>query len=136
MDLFTDITKGDCNHCHVLGSTFSDFHFRNTGLDSIPVDQGRYLITLNESDKGKFKTPGLRNIALTAPYMHDGRFNTLMECVEHYNSGFHYADNLDGNLQHVVKGRMSQQEMEDIVSFLLTLTDMEFVSNPDFQSPD
>jgi cytochrome c peroxidase len=64
--------------------------------------------------------------------MHDGRFQTLLECVEHYNTGFRYAENLDPNLFFAVKGRLSQQEMEDIVTFLKTLTDMEFVNNPEF----
>jgi cytochrome c peroxidase len=133
MNLYSDMLKGDCNHCHTLGSTFTDFAYRNTGLDSIAVDEGRYKITLNENDKGKFKTPTLRNIEHTGPYMHDGRFNTLLECVEHYNTGFHYASNLDGNLASAVKGRMTQQEMEDIVAFLLTLTDEEFLNNPAFK---
>lgn len=132
LSLFTDMEKGDCSHCHSLGSTFSDFEFRNTGLDSIPVDEGRYLITLNQGDRGKFKTPSLRNVELTGPYMHDGRFQSLLECVEHYNTGFRYSDNLDPNLTFAVKGRMTQQEMEDLVAFMKTLTDMEFVNNPAF----
>jgi len=132
LSLFTDMEKGDCSHCHSLGSTFSDFEFRNTGLDSIPVDEGRYLITLNQGDLGKFKTPSLRNVELTAPFMHDGRFQTLLECVQHYNTGFRYSANLDPNLSFAVKGRMTQQEMEDVVLFLKTLTDMEFVNNPAF----
>lgn len=132
LSLFTDMEKGDCSHCHSLGSTFSDFEFRNTGLDSIPVDEGRYLITLNQGDRGKFKTPSLRNVELTAPFMHDGRFQTLLECVQHYNTGFRYSANLDPNLSFAVKGRMTQQEMEDLVAFMKTLTDMEFVNNPEF----
>jgi cytochrome c peroxidase len=130
--IFEDMEKGDCVHCHSTGSTFSDFEFRNTGLDSIPVDEGRYMITLNASDKGKFKTPSLRNVELTGPYMHDGRFQSLLECVGHYNTEFRYAENLDPNLFFAVKGRLSQQEMEDIVTFLKTLTDMEFVNNLEF----
>jgi len=132
LSLFTDMEKGDCSHCHSLGFTFSDFEFRNTGLDSIPVDEGRYLITLNQGDRGKFKTPSLRNVELTAPFMHDGRFQTLLECVQHYNTGFRYSANLDPNLSFAVKGRMTQQEMEDLVAFMKTLTDMEFVNNPEF----
>jgi len=130
--IFEDMDKGDCVHCHSTGSTFSDFEFRNTGLDSISIDEGRFRITLNESDKGKFKTPSLRNVELTGPYMHDGRFQSLLECVQHYNTGFHYSANLDPNLYFAVKGRMTQQEMEDVVAFLKTLTDMEFVNNPAF----
>jgi cytochrome c peroxidase len=130
--IFEDMDKGDCVHCHSMGSTFSDFEFRSTGLDSISADEGRYRITLNQGDFGRFKTPSLRNVELTAPYMHDGRFQSLLECVQHYNTGFHYSANLDPNLYFALKGRMTQQEMEDVVSFLKTLTDMEFVNNPAF----
>lgn len=136
MNLFSDMSKGDCNHCHVLGSTFTDFEFKNTGLDSIPVDQGRYLITLLNSDRGKFKTPSLRNIELTAPYMHDGRFQTLDEVIDHYNTGFRYAANLDPNLYFAVKGRMSAQEKADIIAFLKTLTDYEFLTDQRFSDPN
>lgn len=135
LNLYNDPNKGDCNHCHTTGSTFTDFEYRNTGLDSIAVDEGRYLITLNPNDKGRFKTPSLRNIALTAPYMHDGRFATLDEAVEFYNTGFHYPVNLDLNLKFAVKGRLSAQEKADIIAFLHTLTDYEFVSNPAFSKP-
>ena len=135
MALFQDEAKGDCNHCHSLGSTFSDFEFRNNGVDSIYADAGRYKITLLGSDSGKFKTPSLRNIALTAPYMHDGRFTTLQQCLNHYNTGFHYSANLDANLQTAVKGRMSQQDMADIIAFLQTLTDNEFIADPRFKKP-
>lgn len=134
MQLFVDMGKGDCNHCHVLGSTFSDFAFRNTGLDSIPIDKGRSLITLNTLDDGKFKTPSLRNIELTGPYMHDGRFGTLEEVLNHYNTNFHYTTNLDPNLSNSLKGRMSEQEMIDIIAFLKTLTDYEFINNESFKN--
>ena len=133
MQLFTKIDKGDCGHCHVIGSTFSDFEYRNTGLDSIPADSGRGRITLNPSDDGKFKTPSLRNIALTAPYMHDGRFATLEECIEHYNTGFRYTANLDPNLENSKKGRLNPSEIQDIIAFLHTLTDTEFINNPKFK---
>jgi cytochrome c peroxidase len=135
MALFEDEAKGDCNHCHSLGSTFSDFEFRNNGVDSIYADPGRYKITLLGSDSGKFKTPSLRNIALTAPYMHDGRFKTLQECLNHYNTGFHYSPTLDPVLASTVKGRMSNQDMADIVAFLNTLSDTEFTANPAFKKP-
>lgn len=130
MNLYTDMNKGDCSHCHVLGSTFSDFEYRNTGLDSLAIDSGRERITLLPSDRGKFKTPTLRNIAVTGPYMHDGRFNTLEECVQHYNTGFRYTANLDPILENSVKGRLSQSEINDIVAFLHTLTDDEFLYGP------
>jgi cytochrome c peroxidase len=133
LNLYGDMLKGDCGHCHVIGSTFSDFEYRNTGLDSIPVDSGRGKITLNSSDNGKFKTPSLRNIALTSPYMHDGRFTTLEECIQHYNTGFRHAKNLDPNLENSKKGRLTPGEVQDIIAFLHTLTDMEFINNPAFK---
>lgn len=135
MSLFEDEMKGDCNHCHSLGSTFSDFEFRNNGVDSIYADPGRNKVTLLGSDSGKFKTPSLRNIALTAPYMHDGRFKTLQECLDHYNTGFHYSPTLDPVLKTAVKGRMSAQEMADIIAFLNTLTDEDFTRDPRFKKP-
>jgi cytochrome c peroxidase len=133
--LYQDGEKGDCNHCHTLGSTFSDFEFRNNGVDSIYTDAGRYRITLKGSDSGKFKTPSLRNIAITAPYMHDGRFNTLQQCMDHYNTGFHYSANLDPVLIASHKGRMTQQDMDDIIAFLNTLTDNTFTTDSRFSHP-
>lgn len=127
--------NGECFHCHSYGSTFTDFEFRNTGLDSIPIDRGRYLITLNTADDGKFKTPTLRNIAMTAPYMHDGRFENLYQCIEHYNKNFHYTKNLAGELKNVVKGRMSEQDVHDLVAFLNTLTDEDFIKKTELDKP-
>jgi cytochrome c peroxidase len=135
LHIFQAASKGDCTHCHTMGGTFSDFGYRNTGLDSIPADSGRAIITMNMTDAGKFKTPSLRNIALTAPYMHDGRFNTLQQVIDHYNTGFHYPFNLDPNLRNAVKGRMNQQEMDDLIAFLMTLTDSSLVVNPAFSHP-
>jgi cytochrome c peroxidase len=135
MNLFSDMQKGDCNHCHTLGGTFTDYDFRNNGLDSIYEDSGRFTITGLTSDIGKFKTPSLRNISVTGPYMHDGRFTTLTECVEHYNSDFHYTQNLDPVIASSVKGRLNSNEIADIVAFLNTLTDNEFLNNPRFNKP-
>ena len=131
MALFEDGDKGDCTHCHTMGGTFSDFEFRNNGVDSIYTDAGRYRITLLPSDSGKFKTPSLRNIALTAPYMHDGRFNTLQQCLDH----FHHGKNLDPVMTTQKKNRMTAQEMGDIIAFLQTLTDSSLLVNPNFMKP-
>ena len=84
---------------------------------------------------GKFKTPSLRNIEVTAPYMHDGRFQTLQEVLNHYNTDFHYTANLDPNLQAIQKGRLSQRDMDDMIAFLKTLTDYDFLSNSAFAKP-
>lgn len=135
-ELYEDQTKGDCFHCHVVGSTFTDFEFRNNGLDSIFTDLGRYRITLKESDKGKFKTPSLRNIELTAPYMHDGRFKTLEEVMEHYNTEFKVTSpNLAADIALAKKGRLNTTEKMQIIAFLKTLTDTEFINNPNFKKP-
>lgn len=135
MALYEDMGKGDCVHCHTMGSAFSDFEFRNNGLDAQPADLGRMRITLNSNDLGKFKTPSLRNIELTAPYMHDGRFQTLDQVLEHYNTGVVNSPTLDLNLAYAVPGRLSQSEKDDIIAFLKTLTDLDFVRNKDFQNP-
>lgn len=135
MDVYTNMNKGDCTHCHSFGSTFTDFEFRNTGLDSIPIDKGRYLITLNNDDEGKFKTPSLRNIAVTAPYMHDGRFTSLRQCIDHYNNNFYYTKNIAPELSHAIKGRMTEQDINDLISFLNTLTDFDFINNKNFDKP-
>ncbi len=134
--VYTDDNKGDCTHCHSFGSTFTDFEFRNTGLDSIPVDLGRYLITLNPLDEGKFKTPTLRNIAMTGPYMHDGRFTTLRQCLEPYNKNFRYTKNLAPELKVAVKNRMTEVDIDDLIAFLNTLTDTDFINNKNFDKPE
>jgi cytochrome c peroxidase len=134
-DVFEAENKGDCTHCHSLGSTFTDFEFRNNGIDSIPLDAGREMITHLGTDSGKFKTPSLRNIALTAPYMHDGRFKSLEECIEHYNTGFYRGPYLDGNIAHQPKGRLTAQDKADLLAFLKTLTDEDFIKNPKFAKP-
>jgi cytochrome c peroxidase len=117
----------DCFHCHG-GTLFTSQQFANNGLDLAPDDIGRMAVTKNEADRGKFKTPSLRNIARTAPYMHDGRFATLEEVVEHYSSGVRRSATLDPNLaKHPEAGiQLNTQEKADLVAFLKTLTDETF----------
>ncbi len=79
-------TGADCFHCHG-GPLFSDFRFTNNGLDADPSDTAVNASPGNALDKGKFAIPSLRNVTLTAPYMHDARFQTLEEVVEHYCTG-------------------------------------------------
>jgi cytochrome c peroxidase len=136
MDVFIAESKGDCFHCHSFGGTFTDFEMRNNGLDLVYADSGRYNITGNRNDIGKFKTPTLRNIEFTAPYMHDGRFKTLLECINHYNVGVKEHPNASPLLTTLPKGRMSAQDVSDLIAFLKTLSDYEFVNNPDFQDPN
>lgn len=135
MNVYLDPAKGDCSHCHSFGSTFTDFEFRNTGLDSIPIDKGRGRITLKSDDDGKFKTPSLRNIEKTGPYMHDGRFTSLYQCIQHYNLNFYYTKNLATELKTQPKGRMSSQDISDLIAFLKTLTDTKFIEQSELDHP-
>jgi cytochrome c peroxidase len=117
----------DCFHCHG-GTLFVSSQFANNGLDLVADDIGRMAVTKNAADRGKFKVPSLRNIALTAPYMHDGRFSTLEEVVEHYSSGVKRGDTLDPNLaKHPEAGiQLTATEKADLVAFLKALTDETF----------
>jgi cytochrome c peroxidase len=117
----------DCFHCHG-GTLFVSSPFANNGLDLAPDDIGRMAVTKNAADRGKFKVPSLRNVALTAPYMHDGRFATLEEVVEHYSGGVRRSDTLDPNLaKHPKAGiQLTAAEKADLVAFLKTLTDETF----------
>jgi len=120
--------KTKCFDCH-RGPDFTDDQFKNIGLfDGYALnDSGRYLITRKKEDLGKFKTPGLRNIALTAPYMHNGMFQTLEEVVEYYNNPGAFVlnpINIDSTLSEPLS--LSKQEKSDLVAFLKTLTDKRF----------
>jgi cytochrome c peroxidase len=130
--------RGDCFHCHNIdaGLLMTDNLFHNNGLDSVFTDLGRGAITGNAFDNGKFLTPTLRNIALTAPYMHDGRFQTLEEVVEHYNSGGKASSTIDPLMKHVGTGlNLNTQEKADLVAFLKTMTDSSFINDERFKSP-
>ena len=114
----------DCFHCHG-GALFTDYAVKNNGLDREPADAGRAVVTGKDTDRGKFKTPSLRNVALTAPYMHDGRFATLEEVVAHYDHGVQRGGNLDPNLtKHPSDGiALSVEDQQALVAFLRALTD-------------
>lgn len=131
--------KGDCFHCHNVG-LFNDNKFHNIGLDSVftGVNRGRYNITAKPSDMGLFKTPTLRNIELTPPYMHDGRYLTLDAVVEHYNSKVKQSATLDPIMTKPSKLfglGLTATEKQDLVAFLKTLTDSTFINNPMLQKP-
>ncbi len=117
----------DCFHCHG-GSLFTNSGFANNGLDADPLEPSRGAITKRPEDHGKFRVPSLRNIALTAPYMHDGRFTTLEEVVAHYDHGVKRSATLDPNLaKHPTTGLgLSAEDQRALVAFLKTLTDPQF----------
>ena len=131
-DIFMAEGSGDCFHCH--GTPFQILwttnEFVNNGLDANP-DSGLAWITKNALDVGRFKTPSLRNLAFTAPYMHDGRFATLDEVVEFYNSGVNVnSPNIDGRQK---PRNLTVQQKADLIAFLNTLNDSSFVTNPAFR---
>lgn len=129
--------RGDCFHCHVT-DLLTDYDFHNNGLDSIldSVNIGRAGVTGRSSDHAKFKTPGLRNVALTAPYMHDGRIATLAEVIEHYNSGIKRSPTLDPRIKKPDGLFLTDQEKSDLLAFLESLTDQQFITNPAFADPN
>lgn len=118
--------KSKCASCHTE-PLFSDFSYRNNGLDMVSTDEGRAHITGLQSDFGTFKVPTLRNIEYTGPYMHDGRFYSLDEVLEHYNSGVKQAQNLDPLLKNGIQ--LTITERTQIKAFLKTLTDHDFIKN-------
>lgn len=125
----------DCFHCHGA-PLFTDYRFHNNGLDTDAsfTDLGRENFTGNPDDRAKFKTPSLRNLLYTAPYMHDGRFTTLEEVIEHYNSGGHLSSTIDPDMKNQEYGLLlTQTEKDNLLAFLKTLSDPSFITNPEYQ---
>jgi cytochrome c peroxidase len=118
MDVF--FNKAACDSCH-LGFNFTDGSFENVGIgmDKVSPDLGRYMVTKRENEKGAFKTPTLREVEHTAPYMHDGSLKTLEEVVEHYNKGGIKNPWLDERLKPL---KLTDQDKKDLVAFLKALS--------------
>lgn len=135
---FPNESGADCAHCH-SSFNFENDQYMNNGLDTDADfdDLGRYEATGNPNDYAKFKVPSLRNIELTPPYMHDGRFASLEEVVEHYNSGIQTSSTADVTVLNTQgTGLMlSNQDKIDLVNFLKTLTDEELITNPAYADP-
>ncbi|TGE08231.1 cytochrome-c peroxidase [Hymenobacter fodinae] len=136
------IRGGACHHCHFSETgLFSSPDFFNNGLDVNFADAGRGAITGLASDRGKFKAPTLRNIALTAPYMHDGRFKTLEDVLDHYNehvqttSAFVDPNVLLSNTPNGTRLDLTATEKTQLLAFLRTLTDSSFVTDKRFSDP-
>ena len=127
----------DCAHCHG-GVNFENNRYMNNGLDATFADNGRFKATNLDKDKGKFKVPSLRNIEKTFPYMHDGRFKTLEEVVEHYDSGIENSATIDPTVQNTMQTglRLTTQQKIDLIAFLKTLTDNSLLTNPEYSDPN
>jgi cytochrome c peroxidase len=124
--------KTHCATCHAE-PLFTDFSFRNNGLDTIFKDEGRQRITLSSSDLGKFKVPSLRNVALSSPYMHDGRFDDLESVINHYTNGIKTSATLDAGLLTPIV--LSPTQKTQLIAFLKTLSDNSFIADKRFSEP-
>ncbi len=141
----TDSIRNDkeCLHCHKNGRLFTNNAFINNGLTPTSnllnfPDLGLGGFNNNLVDNGKFRTPSLRNIELTAPYMHDGSLATLEDVLDHYSLHLQNSPNLDGILSARLTGlpiTFTQQEKTDLINYLKTLTDTTFTNDPAFSNP-
>lgn len=149
-DPSVNLRGSNCGDCHrnFLTDGFKDGFegFANNGLDTDEdLENGLFDVTGNPLDKGKFKVPSLRNIALTAPYMHDGRFNTLEEVLDHYNEHIRESETLDLLISSAsneprepgdeIALKLNEEEKANILAFLLTLTDSTFITNEKYANP-
>ncbi len=139
MQLFD--TKYNCAACHSGGGgPYGGMPgFKDIGLDQTYKDEGRGGLPGMSAEKGKFKVPNLANVALTGPYMHDGRFKTLSDVLDHYSGNIQNSDNLDTLLKksngEPMRMNISTQEKQAIIAFLGTLTDYEIITDPKFSNP-
>jgi len=138
--LFVTEDGADCFHCHGGGGNalMTTNLFYNNGLDSEHNDpQDRASITGNPLDRGLYKAPTLRNIAVSAPYMHDGRFSTLDEVIDFYSDGVNNSATISPLMHHVMQGgvRLTDIEKAQLKAFLNTLTDETFLNNTDYSEP-
>ena len=137
LDVFLREDKGDCFHCHGNPNNplWTNNLFHNNGLDATFSDLGLGGVTGDPNDNGKFRSPSLRNLAYTAPFMHDGRFNTLDEVINHYSEGLQNSPTIDPLMKNINQGgvQLSNQDKADLKAFLLSLSDPSFINNPIFQ---
>ena len=139
--LFVTEDGADCFHCHGGGGNalMTTNLFYNNGLDTDFNDpQDRHTVTGNPNDRGVYKAPTLRNIAVSAPYMHDGRFTTMDEVIDFYSDSVKNSATISPLMHHVMQGgvRLTRQEKSQLKAFLNTLTDDTFLNNPNYNNPN
>lgn len=139
--LFTTEEGADCFHCHGGGGNplFTTHLFYNNGKDVVFDDiYDRFYVTGDPMDKGAYKVPTLRNVSLSAPYMHDGRFSTLDEVIEFYSHQVKWSPQIDPLMHHVMNQgvQLTESEKKELKAFLLTLEDEEFLTNQKFAKPE
>jgi cytochrome c peroxidase len=132
------IRGAGCGNCHSGPKVFNET-YHNNGLDSIPTDPGRADVTGMDYDRGRFRVVTLRNIALTAPYMHDGRFATLQAVIDHYSDhilpSLTLSPSLKDTANRPVNVQLTPEEKADLLAFLRMLTDSSFITDPRFSDP-
>ncbi len=135
--IFEAEEKGDCFHCHgsIDNPLWTDNRYHNNGMDSVFEDLGLENVTGLKSDRGRFRTPSLRNLKFTAPYMHDGRYATLDEVIDHYSEGLVFSPSIDPLMKSAYKGgvHLTAKEKKQLKAFLLSLSDDELVNNPEYE---
>jgi cytochrome c peroxidase len=142
-ELFNDLFGADCFHCHgENGGLFTDYSFKNNGLDEVYrytdfADPGLGQFTGDTSDYGKFKVPTLRNVELTAPYMHDGRFETLEEVIDFYSDEVKDTPFTDQLMEYAFQGgaQLTEEEKDKLLAFLKSLTDTTLLNKEDYKNP-
>ncbi|PIQ47438.1 MAG: cytochrome-c peroxidase [Cytophagales bacterium CG12_big_fil_rev_8_21_14_0_65_40_12] len=133
-----ELFEQKCASCH-SGELFSDQTYRNNGLSTVFGDEGRARITESSEDIGKFRVPSLRNAAITGPYMHDARFKTLLQVLDHYDGLMVGSSTLDPSFKNgneVVGIPLTEEEKAKIIDFINTLTDYTFISDDRFRNHD
>lgn len=154
LDVFTDAERrgfvdifstevGDCFHCHGVEPFLTDNDFHNNGLQAGVSEVGQFSdigrgeVTGDTLDYGLFRSPTLRNLAFSAPFMHDGRLETIDDVIDFYSEGLHFSPTVDPLMKAVHQGgvQLTPQEKADLKAFLLALTDTVFLTNPEYQDP-
>ena len=127
--------KVNCATCHPE-PLFTDYSFRNIGLpvDNFLNDYGKMMVTGKKEDSLRFKVPTLRNVYISSNYMHDGRFNTLAQCINHYRTGVQQSSTLDHLLLNGIA--LTNTQVSDLSLFLRALTDSSYLVDPRFGKPD
>lgn len=135
-DEVVELPDAECGHCH-NGFLFSTNQYFNNGIDTVDnlwdfPDLGLGKLTGDSLDNGKFRAPTLRNVLYTAPYMHDGRFNTIEDVMRHYNDGGHNALNTDVNIHPL---GLTEKQVEQVIEFLKTMSDTSIIHNKNYSNP-
>jgi cytochrome c peroxidase len=137
--LFTTEEGADCMHCHTTGSLLMTTNlYYNNALDTVFSDtRDRFAVTNKPADRGVYRAPSLRNIAVTAPYMHDGRFKTLDEVIDFYSDGLHASPYVHPLMHKINDGgaRLTPRQKQQLKAFLNTLTDDDFLTNTKYGKP-